>query len=266
VSPNDASQTGVTTSDGWTIAIERFLVGIGDASVGDACIGYSDAGYQRLLDARRPDDQKLSLLFGLGQCDLDFRVGGPASDTILGAGVSETDALLQGLKGTDAYVSQPSSVAVGLTATATRGASTLRLDWSFRQRIRYRNCEIPVDGVPAQPLDFPSNANITFHIVMHPEVLWRDGIAPDSSLRFDPIAAADTVSGNGDGEITLDELGRIPLVDLRKTGPYGTVGVDPATIPLLHSLEDYVYLVLAPAIPQFRESVLCKPNPRMMFD
>jgi hypothetical protein len=73
VSPNDASQKGVTTVDGLSISVDRFLVGIGDASVGDACISYSDAGYGRLLDGMRSDDQKLSLLFGLGQCEIDFR-------------------------------------------------------------------------------------------------------------------------------------------------------------------------------------------------
>jgi hypothetical protein len=266
VSPNDGTQTGFTTTDGWNITVERFLVGIGEASAGDNCISYSDAGYTRLLDGKRTDDQKLALLFALGQCEMRLRLQGPDSGTIVGAGVSDVDALLQGLKGVDPYVSQPSSVSVGLTATATRGADAERLNWSFRQTIRYGTCETPVNGIPAQPLDFSSNAGLAYHIVLHPEALWSDDARPTAALRFDSIASADTLFGNSDGEITLDELAGVSLVEARKTGPYGIGDNDPATIPTLNSLEDYVYQVLVRNIPQFREPVLCKVRPRNMFD
>jgi hypothetical protein len=270
VSPNDASQKGVTTTDGWSITIERFLVDIGDASVGDACISYSDAGYQRLLDATRSEDQKLALLFGLGQCDMDFRISGPASDTILGTGVSETDALLQGLKGTDKYIQQESGISIGLRATAKRGTSVERIDWSFRQRIRFRNCETPLDGKPTQPLDFQSNANLAYHIVLHPEVLLQDDDKDRTAvLRFDAIASADAMSGNADGEVTLDELDKVSLDAARQAGPYGVDQVDPAIVDpsTIKTLEDYIYLALLPKIPQFREPVVCSPNVRkMMFD
>jgi hypothetical protein len=270
VSPNDASQKGVSTIDGWSITVDRFLVGIGDASVGDACIAYSDAGYGRLLDGRRNDDQKLSLLFALGQCDMDFRISGPATDMLVGTGVSDADALLQGIKGTDKYVQQASSISVGLRATATRGTSVERIDWSFRQRIRFRNCETPVDGKPTQPLDFPSNANLAYHIVLHPEVLFQDDNKDATAdLRFDAIAAADAMTGNADGEVTLDELGNVSLDVARQAGPYDVSEVDPAIADpaSIKTLEDFIYLVLLPKVPQFRESVMCKPNVRkMMFD
>jgi hypothetical protein len=267
VSPNDASQKGVTTVDGWSISVDRFLVGIGDASVGDACISYSDAGYGRLLDGKRSDDQKLSLLFGLGQCELHFRTSPPASDMLLGTGVTEADAILLATKDVDPYVTQPAGVCVDLTATATRGTSVEHLHWSFRQRIQYRNCETPVDGKPTIPLDFPSNANLTYHIALMPDALLRDDKTASAALRFDAIASADTMFGDGDGNITLDELGKVSLDVARLVGPYGVPDPDPRVMsPIPTSLEDYVYLVLMPMIPQFREPILCQPTIGRRFD
>lgn len=268
VSGNDASQNGVTTVDGWSISIDRFLIGIGDASAGDNCISYSDAGYSRLIDGKRTDDQKLSLLFALGQCEMRYRVSSPATDTLLGAGVSETDAILLAAKAVDPYVMQPSGVAVDLTASATRGTSFKHFHWSFRQRIRYQNCETPLDGKPVTPLDFPSNANLTYHIALMPDALLRDDKTMTASLRFDAIASADTMFGDGDGDVTLDELGKVSLDVARKAGPYGIPDpdpMDPNPMPI-QSLEDYVYLVLMPRIPQFREPILCEPSPRNRFD
>jgi len=270
VSPNDASQKGVTSVDGWSISIDRFFVGIGDASVGDACISYSDAGYSRLLDAKRSEDQKLSILFGLGQCGLDYRISPPASDMLLGSGVTETDALLLATKGVDPpYVTQPAGASVDLTATATRGTSVEHLHWSFRQRIRYRNCQTPVDGKPVTPLDFPSNANLTYHIALLPEALLRDDKTETASLRFDAIASADTMFGDADGNVTLEELGKVSLDMARQAGPYGVPDPDPATMSsmTIKTLEDYVYLVLLPMIPQFREPIVCeKPDTKPRFD
>jgi len=268
VSPNDASQKGVTTVDGWSISIDRFFVGIGDASVGDACISYSDAGYSRLLDGKRADDQKLSLLFGLGQCEIDYRISPPASDMLLGTGVTEADAILLATKDIDPYVTQPAGISVDLGATATRGTSIKRLHWSFRQRIRYRNCQTPVDGQPAKPLDFPSNANLTYHIALMPDALLRDDNNETASLRFDAIASADTMFGDADGNVTLDELGKVSMDVARQAGPYG-IGVAAPTMmsPVtIQSLEDYVYLVLLPTIPQFREPILCEPTIGNRFD
>jgi hypothetical protein len=98
---------------------------------------------------------------------------------------------------------------------------------------------------------------------MHPEALLRDDTAASSVVRFDSIASADGVFGNGDGGITLDELGGVSLEEARKLGPYGIGDADPTAI---HSIEDYVYLLLLPTVPQFRESVVCQPTVRMVFD
>jgi len=267
VAASDSSQKGITTVDGWSISVDRFLVGIGDASVGDACIAYSDAGYSRLIDGKRTDDQKLSLLFALGQCELQFRTSQPASDMLLGTGVTEADALVLASKDTDKYIMQPSGSVIDLTATATKGSTVEHLHWSFRQRIRYQNCQTPVDGKPTTPLDFPSNANLTYHIVLMPDALFRDDKTQTASLRFDTIASADTMFGDNDGNVTLDELGKVTLDMARKAGPYVLPDPDPKVMnPMpIESLEDYVYLVLMRMIPQFREPILCEPQPNRRF-
>jgi hypothetical protein len=121
-------QAPFTTVDGWSIAVDRLLLGVGDAalSFGRDCFRYSDSRYMRLLDARLSTEQKVNQIFGFGTCYLDFRVQPPDPDTLLGEGVSEMDkASMQGDQG---RTGQPSSgIAVDFAATATRGAETKRL-------------------------------------------------------------------------------------------------------------------------------------------
>jgi len=77
-------EPSVTTADGWSIAVDRLLLGIGNTSLGNdeaswssssnQCTHYSDAHYGRLLDGRLRTDQKVGTIFGLGQCNFYFRV------------------------------------------------------------------------------------------------------------------------------------------------------------------------------------------------
>ena len=243
-----AGRETITTDDGWTIAIDRLFVGLGRIRV-DGCIDYSDSHYDRLLDVSRSGDQKLSTEFALGKCAARFRMSGPSPDTVLGAGVTETDKLLLGMYSSDDVVSSPAPIALDLLATAQRGETIERLHWSFRQTVHYKDCNsVGADGGPATRLDFESGAKINLHLDVHPEVLFRGENAPSAGLRFDPIAAADITSGNADGWVTLDELGHVPF-----TGGL-PVGIDPSEIV---TLEDLIYRVLVPLVPRFREPIGC---------
>jgi hypothetical protein len=264
VGPSDASRRGTTTADGWIISFDRLLVGIGEASVGDSCISYSDAGYSRLVDGNSAEEQKLALLFGLGHCGLDYRIASPAPDTLLGVGVTQAEAVLLATRDVDRYVTQPAGISVDLTASASRDSVTKRLHWSFRQRLNYRNCETPVDGKPVTPLEFSSNADLAYHIALAPESLFLDdAVSSRAAPRFDVVAAADTTFGNGDGDITLDELGSVSLDVARQAGPYGIGDADPTKVI---SLEDFVYIVLLPMISHFSEPIVCETTIGRRFD
>ncbi len=264
VSPSAATQNGVVTTDGWAITFERVLVAMGNASLDDGCISYSEANYDRVLDVTATPGQKLGILHGLGQCDVRFRVSTPSTDALLGAGVAEADKTAMRTPGSDAYVPL-GGVAVDVLASATRGADTKHLHLRFRPSLRYQRCT--AGEADAAAVDLRSNVDLTYDLRIEAEALLRDDVDAAAPLRFDPFAAADT---NGDGEITLDELRAVPLALVRDGGAFeaGTYVVDDAGVlraggPVaIETLGDYVYLVLMPTLPRFRDTGACTPTVR----
>jgi hypothetical protein len=270
LSVTGGDQAPVLTIDGWSVTVERLVVGVGNAALEDSCIQYSTGRYDRLLDARLPDEQKLSVHFGLGHCDLRYRLSGPSGDTLLGLGVSDADKVAMGTPATDAYATTPERVSLDFAATAERGAETARIHWLFRQVVRYRSCGLvtePAEHADPQPIELASGASLAFHLVFSGEELLRDD-AEGGDLRFDAIAAADTRYGDGDGEITLDELSRVSLDVARDSGPYrfskevmASPSATASAVSAVRSLGDYVSWVLLPRVAHFREAVRCTPFP-----
>jgi hypothetical protein len=249
---SSADEHAVTTVDGWSIDVERLVLGIGDASLEYPCTSYSEARYARLLDALRPGDQKLSHLFGLGQCFFSFRVGWPSSETLLGEGVTEADReLMQFRPGTGPRIE---GVTVDFGATATRGEETKRVRWMLRQSTPYL-CGHAANDQPPRPIELQEGVNLDLHIGVRGAVLFGDDASPNTAaLRFDTIAAADETYGDADGEITLEELGRVTLAVARRSGPYGVGTVQSS----LRSLGDYVAVVLLGQMLRFREDIACQ--------
>ena len=105
-----------------------------------------------------------------------------------------------------------------------------------------------IDGVPQTGVDLKAGAPVIFDLVIKAEVFFRDDVKPDTAkLRFAPFADADS-RGNGDGFVALDELGNVPLDELRRNGslrdrPWGAVHRHQPAVGI-NTLEDYVYVVL----------------------
>jgi hypothetical protein len=261
VSPSPAVQNGVVTADGWSVVFERVMVGIGRASLGNTCARYSDSSYDRLLDVTSKSGQKLSILYGIGQCDLRFRVSSPSSDAVLGEGVSEEQKTAQRTPGSDPYVPL-GGIAMDVTGAATRDGVTKRFHLVFRPRVRYANCGLGEDA--GNGVNLRSEVEEVFDIRIEAEAVLRDDVdAATASLRFDPFAAADK---DGDGMVTLDELRAIPIGSVRDSGAF-EAGVyefdDDAGIfrqgkaVAIESLGDYVYELLLPSLPRFRGTGGC---------
>jgi hypothetical protein len=264
VSPSPAVANGVVTADGWKISFERVLVGIGNTRLGNGCISYAQANYDRILDVTSKSGQRLSVLHGLGQCDFRFRVGTPSSDALLGDGVTEADKTLMRTPGSDPYVPL-AGIAISIAGSATRGAVSKRFQLVFRPRVRYANCSPDNDGGIA--VDLQSNIDQVFDIRIEAEAMLRDDVdAATASLRFEAFAAADK---DGDGVVTLDELRQVPIAAVRDAGAFeaGTYEFDDdagifrlgASIAI-ETLGDYVYELLLPTLPRFRDVGTCNPG------
>ena len=267
-----ADEPSETTADGWTIVVDRLLLGIGSGGFVHGIIGlgptldwrscnsYSEGPhYWRLLDARHPTDQKLNIIFGLGRCYFGFGISSPSDEALLGETVTQTDkdrmAVRAGPDGT-----RRGGIAIDFAATATRGPETKQVHWEFREG-RGFTCSRTVAGMPWQPIELESEAILAFHIGIRGAALFADDASPDATLRFDSFAAADTVYGNADGEITLDEVGKVTLNVARRYGLYNAASVPGAPvgpgIPGTVTLEDYLYRELLSMLVRMREDVTC---------
>jgi hypothetical protein len=273
VHPSDSLLTGISaTEDGWAIEYRRFLLGLGRVSIGgDLCTQYSDADYTRIFDMLRPDTQKVSEQYALGSCEFGFGVVQPSDDSLLGEGVSEADALRMRTPGSDASVPRR-GISVYVEGQATRGNVTLRFAWAFRRRVAYQDCFTTLDGERVSGLELASGEEQQVPIQISGDALFQDDPDPEvARLRFDAFAAADLVSNNADGEVTLEELRQVELAALPERGRYQLRAAgDPAEVPQFTgvepTLEDYLYASALPNVARFRDNGSCEVRVRTRFD
>jgi len=255
--PSPATKVGsFDTGDGWTITLDKVLLALGRASLdGDSCSTYSEADYTRILTlVGAPDGQKISDSYGLGQCDFGFGLANAESDSVLGIGATAHDLDLLRTPGKDPYgVLRGTSMLV--RGSATKGSLTETFSWSFRDRVRYRECTNTVDGVAERGLKLSQSQDTDVDIVLHAEALFRTSLDPAvDSLGFDVIASADVLLGNHDGEVTLEELGKLPLSSLELGGSFDQ---SDAGVPTWLTLQDYVYQGAAATVARFRDTGHC---------
>jgi hypothetical protein len=246
------------------------LVGIGHTALGADCTSYSEARYYRVLDLSAGSGQALSFLYGLGSCDVAFRMAPPDTDTVLGQRVTSADEVYMRTAGTDGYFPD-AGVALDITGSAVHEGTTERFHWSFRQSIRFTDCEVIEDGQLMSGVTLRSDEAVTYDIVLEIEALFRDNVDPaQASLHFAHFAAADLTFGNADGIVTLDEVGQVPLVIAApSSGSDAAAHIEMwsapdggAAAPDRVTLQDFVYLLLVPTIPRFRGVGHCTNHPR----
>lgn len=243
------------TADGWQVAFDRVLVSVGRASLdGDKCSVYSEAGYSRVLNLiGAPDAAKVSESYALGTCDFGFGITNAGEEALLGAGTTEADKAFLRTAGTDHY-GGPSGISLYVSGAAQKADRQLTFAWAFRGRVRYRDCQNSVDGVVKRGLSLSREGDAAIDVTIHIEALFAESLGdPNAARRFEPIASADAL-GNADGDVTLDELSKVPLSDLQRDMAY-TEGA--AGVGAWLNLEDFVYLGAAPAVARFEETGKC---------
>jgi hypothetical protein len=243
-------------ADGWTVFYDRFLVSLGHVSAeGDSCVGYNDPDYSRVFDMLQDGSQRVGLLFALGRCTLDFELSSPHDDSVLGDGASEADKALLRTPGTDPYAEQ-SGVSILVEGHAESAAGRKRFAWPYRHRIDYAECRAGERGGFQSGVDLKADEKATLDLLVRGSTLFRgrldDGDTPPG---FQEFADADSVYGNDDGEITIDELGDVPLADIATAERYSDA---PSSRDPWTTLGDYLYLGLFPLVVRYRGDGSCE--------
>jgi hypothetical protein len=263
-SSDELLQRGIlasATADGWAITYDQFLICLGRGSVeGGSCKAYSDLDYSRVLEARTPGSQELGVIYARGQCSFDFELSSPHADTLLGAGVVEGDKTFMRTPATDAYAAE-AGVSIYVAGRATKDGSEKRFAWPYRYRIDYSTCGAPVNGVMAYGFDLPVNGAATAELRIRGGTLFQNQLdEANATLGFGVIADADSVYGDNDGEVSLAELGLVPLADVATADWYADADADWKT------LEDYLYLGLFSQVVRYHGDGTCEqeefPNDR----
>ncbi len=116
--------------------------------------------------------------------------------------------------------SEQASLHVEGLATAPSGKSK-HFSWSFSPATLFSGCHAPQNGQEVEGVLVTSGGDQEVELTMHGDHLFYDDLQSSGAvMRFAALAAADS---NGDDEVTLEELDRVPLYTLDPTlGSYGT--------------------------------------------
>ncbi|MBI3205889.1 MAG: hypothetical protein HYZ29_30415 [Myxococcales bacterium] len=243
--------TGLTTADGWKVRFDRFVMSLGYVSLDrdDACDTYAGANYGRLLDFVRSSPQRVGAVYAVGDCQLGFRVPEPPSSAVLGEGVTAGDLDFMRAESSDKYATD-AGITLRVAGAAEKGGTTKTFDWAFRRALVYEDCGV---GGGSPSISLASEASETLDLLIRGQALFQTDLDDQSAeLRFEPFARADDEHGDGDGNVTLDELAALPLGELGKaSGPWAT------DTTKWKSFRDYLYLGLVPTVPRFRATGRC---------
>ncbi len=200
-------------ADGWTLRFERFLVSIGGIAVADEggaamAVPASWASGHQVFDLRNGSGTELFTLPSVearrySRVSFESRVVG--GETRFAERVSMTERV--GMQGASLW----------LTAVATRGPRTVRIDWKFREGWGYRECQGP-EGRPGAGTVVREGGVTPLRLTIHGDHWVWLNLGESGGARFDAIANADTMAapyrGDGDGTVTLEELDRVPLASV----------------------------------------------------
>jgi hypothetical protein len=199
--------------DGWSAKFSEFLIVLGEVTVEDANAGDRDriSGTQ-LFDLVTPGPHEVGRMNGLEARGWDtvgyeVRAIDAATELHASAGADDLAAMRAG------------DFSVYVAGAATKGGETKNFAWGFQDSTRYARCVSEAEGQTQHGVVVTNGGTEHVELTIHGDHFFYDDLAsPDAVLRFDPIARADA---NTDGEVTLDELAAVKLVEI-DAGTYGT--------------------------------------------
>jgi hypothetical protein len=260
-SGNDAIQHGFDTDDGWHIEFNRFVVSIGHAAFTktNSCTTYSDGNYERVLDLVQPGEQKVNLIYGIGSCSLEFRVANPNANSLAGAGVTDQDIVFMRTQGKDRFTPAKGQGANGYIAGLARKVDQVKsFTWMFRQNWYYSDCTVSADSSQHALLELNGGDQDSVDLSVHGQDLFQEpNLLNEPRFLFQPIADADSIHGNRDGDVALSELSTVYVTTSYDPSSQGAPAAADAGEPITSDLQEVVYLTLFPNIFYYAQSGLC---------
>lgn len=211
--------------DGWSVKYEKFLVVFHGITVADQSgeVAARLSG-SRLVDNTKPGKKELVSFTGLEARAWDrvsYQVKPADADTLVVTG-DESDKALMVANGYSIYVAGTA------TKTDAAGATVKKtFAWGFKAATQYSGCHAESGGKDTLGIVVKTGGTDTSELTTHGDHFFYDRLSasPDptiaTSLRFEEKARADAPPyGDGDGDITLEELRKVPI-DVRTYDPSG---------------------------------------------
>jgi hypothetical protein len=198
--------------DGWSVTYEKFLVNIGAVHIADSDGVEGDSMDGTIIFDHTKKGVKPVVRFddleARPYSHVSYEIPVATSAAVLDSSATEADKKLL----VDAKAS------VHVEGTAEKGGMTKTFTWSFAATTLLDDCKGEKDGKETEGALVTNGGTDEIQLTIHGDHLFYDDLqSPNAKLRFDPIAGAD----DGDGDVTLDELAKVKLVDIT-VGTYGT--------------------------------------------
>lgn len=229
-----AAQFG--TTDGWTVTLSSWTMSTGGVLFdGESCNEYSEAFYSRIFDLNRGGEQRLGEMYGLNACTLMLDVSRPRENAVLGSGVNPEEQQLMRLGMVPVSVQSGAvdvqGMAMHIAGQLGKDGLRVQFDWGFANGIRYLDCKRTVEGQLEDHLSLRSGEQVKLGITVDPRNLFRwkqdpkqGGDRGSTGIPIPVWAAdlpamslaqlmvdADQLSGNANGQISMDELSRVSV-------------------------------------------------------
>jgi hypothetical protein len=202
-------------ADGWRVQFSAFRVVLGTVIVRDEGGNVGARMVEsKLFDHHAPGVKKIVTFTDLEAkpwSQVSYEIRSAAADTTLGEGAS----------GADLDAMKAGGIAVYAEGEAQKDAVKKTFRWGFGVPTAYVDCRGDKDGRETLGVLVTNGGIDDVEITIHGDHLFYDDLqSPNAALRFDAIASADV---DMDGEVTLEELFALPLLDVPPgSGPYGT--------------------------------------------
>jgi hypothetical protein len=192
----------------------------------------------------------------------------PRTDALVGVGVSAQDLLTMQTAGTDRFQTTVSGANGYISGIASNQAQTKTFTWLFRQSWSFQNCSVQTAAGLQINVQLGAYEAETTDILVQGKALFQNENASNQlQLLFEPMAQADSKFGDNDGDVTLDELSRVPVTALAGIGAstlfsgFDAGLGDQALVPIPTDLEALVYQILYPSMFRYSDLGQCQVTP-----